>query len=138
MEGFPTLDVLYKPLQFWFLSIPVIFVFLVLFFRLVDPWQGKTSKKGSKLADVMAFEIISLLICAYLGIIGLIGWFELNGSWDYSFYNENKFYTRSEWVQDYLLLPMFCYQFWNTMICIFWSEQRSALMIGIATLRKIY
>lgn len=130
MEGFPTLNLQSKSLQFWLLSIPVVYLALVVFFRLLDPWKGKTSKKGSSLSDVMAFEIISLLVCAYLGIVGIIGWFQLNKSWDYSFYEQNKFYTHSQWVEDYLLIPMFCYQFWNTMICILWAEQRQSLMIG--------
>ena len=131
IEGIPTLNLSSRPLIIWFSSIPVSFFSLAILFRFCGLWGKQVSPKGCRLSDIMAFEIISLLICGYLGVVGFIGWFQLNPSWDYSFYDdENRFYRRSQWVEDHLLIPMLCYQLWNTLLCTFWAEQRSLIMIG--------
>ena len=87
----------------WLIGVPLLYFTLLVSFRVMDIWKFRTWK-GSRASDIMAFEIVAILIVCYLGGAGIIGEFGLFGVDEYSHLVEDKFYGRSEYVENHLVV----------------------------------
>ena len=54
----------------------------------------------------MAFEIVAGLCVAYLGVAGFIAYFSLHGVDIYSSLEADRFYAKSEYIENHLIYPM--------------------------------
>ena len=86
----------------WIIAVPVLYFTLLIMFRLMDIWKF-TTWKGSRASDIMAFEIVAMLLVCYLGIAGIIAEFGLFGVDEYTHLSKDKFYGRSEYVEHHLV-----------------------------------
>ena len=93
----------------WTAGVPVSYFFFVLLFRGLGLWKEPT-RRGSRSSDIMAFQIIAGLCCVYLAFGGFIAYFELFGVKAYSLVVKDKYYGRSEFIENHLLYPMMSYQ----------------------------
>lgn len=113
----------------WFIGIPVLLANLVSLFRLLQWWPGK-ARKGSRLSDVMAFQIVAFICLTYMAGVGTVAWFHLYGPWDMSSLTADHYLGHEQFVIDHLLVPMFCYQFWNVILCFVLNDLHEIVMIG--------
>lgn len=120
-EGFTT----------WFVAIPVCYALLITIFSKLGWWKGEKSVRGGmEMSHVVAFMAVSLYCCAYISMAGLTLYLGLFGvDEQYTLLTQNMFYARSIFVEKHLLMPMFCYQFWNTIQCFLYRELLSPTMI---------
>jgi hypothetical protein len=108
-------------LRFFGLGIPLVFFSVSLIFRVLGLLPEK-SKHGSRQSDILAFQVAFGAPCAYFAVVGFVICFSLFGVdvLDTEPLISNRYYGKSEFVVNYLLLPMFAYQFWNFVLsCIF-------------------
>ena len=120
------------PFWEWFVAVPVAYIVLVVFFRVLGLMPEETRDK-SRTSDMMAFLIVSGSCCAYLGVLGTIGWFNIpvdNLISDTSSLTGDNFYGRSQFVVDHLVAPMLAYQGWNIVLCFFVKDLMDIKMIG--------
>ena len=68
-----------------------------------------TTWKGSRASDIMAFEIVAGLCVAYLGVAGFIAYFSLHGVDISSSLEADRFYAKSEYIENHLIYPMVWY-----------------------------
>lgn len=120
----------------WFIGIPVSYIALSLSYRACN-WWPKPAEKGTRLSDIMAFEIVAGVTLAYMGIAGSIIWFQLNPNWDYTGIVEDKYLGYSKHVEDHLLMPMLTYQAWQTVLCLILPDIRDWSMIGHHTVTSL-
>mmetsp|Transcript_22435 Transcript_22435/g.32719 ORF Transcript_22435/g.32719 Transcript_22435/m.32719 type:complete len:267 (+) Transcript_22435:90-890(+) len=113
----------------WMAAVPIMYFGLVILFRAMNLWEAKT-RKGSRGSDIMAFLIVAGICVTYLGIVGVIAWFELEPSWDYDTLKKDNIYGRAQFVEDHLIMPMMSYQGWNLLLCLFNNDLRDPAMIG--------
>jgi hypothetical protein len=113
----------------WFIGIPLFYFSLVGIFRFFNLWNFKT-RRGSCASDIMAFQIVAGLCVTYLSCAGVIGRFELFGVDAYQQLVNDPWWGRSLYVENHLLFPMICYQFWNLILCIFCKDLNDPAMIG--------
>ena len=113
----------------WFLGIPIAYTVLAVIYRLCNYWP-KLADKGTRLSDMMAFEIVAGIVLAYMGISGTIIWFQLNPNWDVTSINQDKYLGYSKHVEDHLLMPMLTYQAWQTVLCLILPDLTDWSMIG--------
>ena len=67
---------------------------------------------------------------AFFGIVGSISWLDLcDGGWSYRLLEVDKFYGNASFVQNYLIIPIMFYQFWNTILCLILPDIRDPVMI---------
>lgn len=63
--------------------------------------------------------------------MGTVSWFDLfHSEWSYRLLDEDKFYGNADFVQNYLILPIMLYQFWNTVLCLILPDLRDPVMIA--------
>lgn len=117
--------------QVWFALVPLAYVFFVGFFRTLGWWPGK-ARAGSRLSDIMAYEIVAGLIVTYVGVAGSYGWYEMTFNENSEFYplQFNKFYGMSQFFVDHLMIPMLSYQVWNVVLCFVLNDLYEPFFIG--------
>jgi hypothetical protein len=126
----PNLEHLSWPnLLLWGSLIVVLHLTLLIAFRIFD-FVPQLSRKKCRGSDLIAYELVGTLCVIYVTIAGFVGYFDINGMMDNKTIWDNKFYGYSTFIQDYLVIPMLCYQTWNLICCIIHNEFRNAPMIG--------
>ena len=113
----------------WFSFYPIAWIVLSLSFRALKWWPTLT-RKGSLGADVMAYQIVAGYGLVHLSVVGVIAWFKLNPNWDMTALENDHYLGTAEFVDEYLMIPMFCYQFWNTIASLGLAQFFEAAMIG--------
>lgn len=84
-------------------------------------------KKGSLLADILAFEVVAGGCVLFLATSGCLGfWYNENES---SYSSQEAFYRSNEYVEKWIIIPMMAYQTWNTLVCLIWNDIRDYNMI---------
>lgn len=115
----------------WFVAIPVCYAVLIAVFTQLGWWKGEKSVRGGmEMSHMVSFMAVSLYCCVYISMAGLtlyMGYFGVDEQ--YTMLTENVFYARSAFVEKHLLMPMFCYQFWNTVTCFLYKEMFNPTMI---------
>jgi hypothetical protein len=99
---------MYKLLVLWFCGVPSAY------------YISYYLTKG----DLLSYEITCLLCNIHLASAGIIGWFELFDI-DISNAKVNPFFGHSDYVVNYLIVPLAMYQFWNSIFCMFHHNLRS-------------
>lgn len=119
------------PFIIWGCGVPAAYMLLMGILRLLNLWS-KPTRGGTRGSDIMAFEIVAGLCVTYLGLIGLIGWFQLNPSWNlqYKDLEKDKLYGRTQFVEDHLIAPMITFQGWNLLLCLFNKDLGDPFMIA--------
>jgi hypothetical protein len=112
----------------WAIGVPVAYFFFIGLFRLLNVLPEKT-RDGSRGSDMLAFLIVAGSCCAYLGVLGTIGWFGFVPS-DANNLTPDNFYAKSQFVEDHLIAPMLAYQGWNLLLCFVVKDLRDPNMIG--------
>lgn len=117
--------------KLWFALVPATYIFFVVLFRGLGWWPEK-ARKGSRLSDIMSYEIIAGLIVTYVGVAGTYGWLEMTNNPDSEFHplQFNRFYGKSQFFVDHLMTPMFSYQVWNVVLCFVLSDLFEPFFIG--------
>ncbi len=113
----------------WAVFIPAVHIALLILFRLISIFPQNT-RKGSRASDILSIEIVSQICVIYCAYHGCLGFFNLFGSIDNSKIFEDKFYERSLFVENKIVIPMLFYQLWNLFVCILHNEFRSMDSIG--------
>ena len=81
---------------------------------------------------LIVFALFNSLHVAFFGVVGTIAWLDieqLGTGWSYRVLEDNKFYGNADFVQNYLIIPIMMYQFWNTVLCFILSDIRDPIMI---------
>lgn len=110
-------------LTFWVLSLPISFVCLNGCLRMYGI-TGKT-KKGSRDADILSYDIICFLVISYLTYWGWAIWYGYGGEIDRL--EAGGAFAGSAVVQDRLLTPMACFQLYNFIACVYIVDFRDYL-----------
>ncbi len=112
----------------WLYGIPALFFFLFVLLRSSKSLKYEYSKKGSRVSDLLAYELTCLLIILYLVTAGIIGWFEL---FDVNIEEakSDPFFGRSTYVISHLISPLAAYQWWNFLFCLIYRDVRTAQML---------
>lgn len=116
---------------FWAFFIPGLHILLVSTFRFLK-WSPQLSRKGCRGSDIIALEIVSgvcVLWVASAGILGFFNFFDVMDNHEI-YTTAGKFYARSIFVEENLVVPMLCYQLWNLIACILHNEYRDIAGIG--------
>lgn len=111
----------------WALGIPLAYLTFVMAFSLLG-WFPNTVR-GSDGAPIMAFNLVSCAICAYIGGAGVIAWLGLCSHCDLEAMHIDKVYGRSDYFENHLAAPLICYQFWNFIISLSIPELRDPVML---------
>ncbi len=111
-------------ISYWFLGIPVAFFSLCILLRSQPMFVERTKKDGNA-NDLMAFLITALFCVMYIPVASFMAFF--NGS--YAMLEDNRFYGRSEFVENHLLFPMFFFQFWSFVLCCFNVDLNDTVML---------
>ncbi len=80
----------------------------------------------------MAYEIVAGLCVSYLAFAGFTAWFQLHPDKTYlnTDLNLDPWFGKSQFVEDHLIAPMYGYQIFNIIVCLFLSEFRTLTMLG--------
>lgn len=113
----------------WFIGIPAVFMNVSAAFRSFDLWP-EPARRGSRKSDIMAFQIVGFMCVTYLGIAGVMAWFNLNSDWNFSSLANDHVNGHEQFVEDHFLIPMLCYQFWLIILCLVMNDLREIAMIG--------
>jgi hypothetical protein len=113
---------------FWAVAVPVAYCLVNGILRWGN-WLPAT-KRGTAGADVMAYEVVSGVICVYIGFFGTISWLNLcPDRGDFESIEADRWYGRSEFFERHLCIPLLVYQFYNLVICLIIAEMRHPLML---------
>ena len=117
--------------KLWFVIVPCGYLAFCFLFRILDYWPEK-ARRGSRLSDIMAYEIIAGLLVTYVGVAGTYGWWEMTNNPESEFNSllSDRFYGKSQFFEDHLMTPMFSYQVWNTVLCFFLNDLYDWFFIG--------
>lgn len=118
-----------KTFYLWSIIPPISYILLILLFRLINLYPNKC-KKGSRASDILSFQIVAGICLAYLGINGVILWFNLNSNYTMDNLIKDKYHAREEFVENFLLLPMLSYQFWQIILCFILNDLFDVAMIA--------
>ncbi len=103
------------------LYVPIAYWGLCWMYRQLGWWEGRKTKFGTPVGNMVAYEVAFGLSCAYFAVHGIILYFGLNGIND--MYQEpllsDQYYGKSEYVINKLLYPMMIYQIWNLIFSLF-------------------
>lgn len=77
---------------------------------------------------MMTYMIVGGVMVTWIAVISTLVWFGIVG--DIDALGKNTFYGHSHLVEQQLLVPMFSYQLWNTVVCLAWRELRQPQMIA--------
>jgi hypothetical protein len=80
-------------------------------------------------SHLFSYLIVSTLACTYISFAGLTLMMGLFGVDEQTVIAQNMFYARSPFVERHLLMPMFAYQFWNTMTSFTYKSLCNKTMI---------
>lgn len=117
--------------KLWIAIVPITYIVIAFTFRCLDLWPEK-ARRGSRLSDIMTYEIVAGLLVTYVGIAGSYGWWEMTNNPDSEFHSlpNDRFYGRSQFFSDHLMTPMFSYQVWNTVLCFVLNDLFDPFFIG--------
>lgn len=113
------------------LALPMVYIVIAGGFRVLN-WSPQALPKGTRTSDFVAFEIVAGSILTFMSYIGFTAWFDLGGpdaEISYLAVVDNKFYGNADFITNHLIIPMLCYQIWNTVICILLADLREPVMI---------
>ena len=114
----------------WCTFVPLLHITLVSVFRLLD-FLPQLSRKGCRSSDIVALEIVSSVCVVWVAVAGTLGFFNFFEVVDnLDIYTTGKFYSRSIFVEENLVIPMLSYQLWNLVACILHNEYRDVATIG--------
>lgn len=113
----------------WFWGVPLSFAISALLFRALNFWPEVTDK-GTRVSDLMAFLVSAGGCVTYLAVAGVIAFYSLFDVNDINVLASNAVYGESQFVRDHLIIPMICYQGWNTIICLINNDLGDWLMVG--------
>ena len=118
----------YAPLNvhtyFWGLLIPVSYILLRNYCRFLNIGSSIT-RGGSRLSDVLGFIFVEEICVTYLAFVGIMGFWRLYSGWDYGNIFEERIFGKSQFVEDYFLIPMLAYQSWILLFAILHKEFRT-------------
>lgn len=113
----------------WFAGIPCAYILLKLSLMALSLCKGET-KRGMPLTDYIPYVVVGFVTCGYIGCAGVILYFELFGVKDlYTVLAEDTVYGHSAFVEQHVFVPMFAYQFFNTVYSLLFKETRDVTMI---------
>lgn len=117
--------------QIWLVSLSLANIFFAVIFRVFNILP-KTLKNGSRGSDVIAFELVAGFCVTYLSLAGVIGYFGLFGvkTFPDGITADQSMYVRSEYIEKYMIIPMFAYQLWNIIAIFFVSDLFGYVMLG--------
>ncbi len=101
--------------------IPALYFCLILVYKLLGWWDGKTTKYGTPIRNMIAYEYAFGIPCCWFSYCGICLLLGRPGHED--LYVEpllsDTYYGQSDYVVSNLLWPMFIYQIWNTIVSVF-------------------
>lgn len=112
----------------WSLLVPIVHILLLCLFRIMGLWTRKLPK-GTILSDVIAFYIVATFCVTFLGVFGFLMYFQYFPGVDYRELEANQFYGRSNLVEDYLIIPMIVYQYYDALVCLVTNDLRDPTML---------
>jgi hypothetical protein len=117
--------------QGWIVALPVAYILISGAFRLLNAFPH-TLPLGTRASDYVTFDIVAGSTLTFMSYVGFTAWFTLHGhEAEFSHFTvvDNKFYGEADFITNHLIIPMLCYQIWNTVICILLPDLRKPVMI---------
>ena len=110
----------------WFVGVPLCYMWLMGTFRSMGLWP-EPSRRGTRRSDVLSFQIVAGLCCAYIAASGC---HVLLNHPDYVVMAHDKVFGRSAFLENHVLIPMMVYQTWNLVACLALPDLRDRTMAG--------
>ena len=136
------LDLSNPHLLAWSAIFPVAHATLALRFRAINFCPALTPKK-ERGSDIVAVCIVSAIGMLFSAVIGTMAFFNINGFLgdDHAqCMQQDRLFARNALIENYIIIPMICYQAWNLLVCLSIAEFRTPDSIGhhIVTLILAY
>ena len=110
-------------------AVPAIYLFFKAIMVGFGIWKGEATKRGMPLCDFFPYILTGCISCGYMSGAGLILYFRLFGVDDmYTSMVNDTMYSRSDFVENHIFVPMFVYQTYNLLYGLCWKETRDVAM----------